>query len=181
VTVLLPKIRRKAAASVAVLLLCGFAACSSKEKPSSGARPPEKRPAAPDFSLRDLKGDVVSLAQFRGKVVFLDFWATWCPPCRMSMPSVQKLQKDYADRGFQVLGLSVDEDTSGVANFIQRMGISYPILLVNNSGVDGQYGISAVPSFLLIDKKGRVAQGWMGFESSYEARWRRSVEAELSK
>ena len=179
-TAALPGICRKASALVAVVLVFGLTACSGGEPPA-GTRPPSKRPAAPDFSLKDLKGNVVSLAQFRGKVVFLDFWATWCPPCRMSMPAVQKFHREYADRGLVVLGLSVDEDTSGVAEFVARMGVTYPILLVGDSGVDAHYGVSAVPSFLLIDKKGRVAQGWMGFDPSYEVRWRRSLEAELKQ
>ena len=97
------------------------------------------------------------------------------------MPEVQKFHREYADRGLVVLGLSVDEDTSGVAEFVARMGVTYPILLVGDSGVDAHYGVSAVPSFLLIDKKGRVAQGWMGFDPSYEVRWRRSLEAELKQ
>ena len=97
------------------------------------------------------------------------------------MPAVQKLHREYADRGVQVLGLNEDEDASGVAEFVARMGVTYPILLVGDSGVDAHYGVSALPSFLLIDKKGRVAQGWMGFDPSYEARWRRSLEAELAQ
>lgn len=180
-----PRARRK----VLTAFLAGFfistAACK-KSQPSpppdgAAARPAAQRVAAPNFTLKDLAGNTVSLSQFKGKVVLIDFWATWCGPCRMSMPSVEKLHRDYAGKDFQVLGLNVDETSDGVAEFVKKVGASYPVLLVGTSGVDTQYGVTGIPAFLLLDKEGRAADNWVGFDSSLEGEWRRSIDALLKE
>ena len=145
---------------------------------NNAERSPEQKrehPFAPNFTLKDLNGRSVSLSQFRGKVVFLDFWATWCGPCRMATPSVERLNAEFAPKGLQILGMNVDEDPSGVADFVRSFGITYPTLLVAGSGVDAVYGVTGIPAFLIIDKDGKVADGGMGFAPQFEARWRRVV------
>ena len=155
-------------------------ACQKPAEPPPAARSPSERIAAPDFTLKDLSGRSVSLAQLKGKPVFLDFWATWCGPCRMSMPAVQKLHVEFGDR-VQVVGLNLDDDPSAVGGFVQRMGVTYPILLAGGSGLEDRYGVSGIPSFLLLDKEGRAVDGWQGFHPDYANEWRRAFDQLLSE
>jgi thiol-disulfide isomerase/thioredoxin len=155
------------------------AACQKSPEPPA-IRPAAERASVPDFTLKDLSGNTVALSQLKGKPVFLDFWATWCGPCRMSMPLVQKLHEDFGDR-LQILGLNLDDDPSSVGGFVKRMGVTYPILLAGGSGVDGQYGVSGIPSFLLLDKEGRAVDGWTGFDPRYGDDWRKTIERVLAE
>jgi cytochrome c biogenesis protein CcmG/thiol:disulfide interchange protein DsbE len=111
----------------------------------------------------------------------LDFWATWCGPCQMSMPSLEKLHKEYAPKGLQVLGMNVDEDPSVVEGFVRAMRTTYPVLLVGSSGVDAQYGVSGIPAFLLIDQDGGAVRSWVGFGPEFESEWRSAVDALLAE
>jgi thiol-disulfide isomerase/thioredoxin len=173
---------------VRTALLAGFffapGACKSKERapsaPASPAVSARPRPLAPAFTLKDLKGRPVSLSDFKGKPVFLEFWATWCGPCRMSMPEVERLHEEYARKGLQVLGVSVDENPADVGPFVGEMGIRYPILMAGASGVDAQYQVSGIPAFFVIDKDGRVAGAWLGFEPAFADQWRRDIDKILA-
>jgi thiol-disulfide isomerase/thioredoxin len=178
---LVPKARRKACAALLAGFLLSPAACKNRPSGSQEPRPASSRPAAPAFTLKDLEGHSVSLSQFKGKAVFLDFWATWCGPCQMSMPEVEKMERDYAGKGLQVLGMNVDEDPSVVGPFVRQMGSRHPVLLVGSSGVDGQYQVSGIPAFFLIDKAGRVADMWVGFDPSYSDQWRRDIDRLLAQ
>jgi thiol-disulfide isomerase/thioredoxin len=171
-----PALRRAPVLLLAGLLL-STAACGKKSEPPA---PSQRRPV-PAFTLKDLSGKTVSLSQFKGKAVFLEFWATWCGPCRVSMPSVEKVHDEYAARGLQVLGMNVDEDASAVPAFAREMGISYPVLLVGHSGVDADYGVTGIPAFLLIDKQGRAVASWVGYESDFDGSWRRSIDKVLAE
>lgn len=131
---------------------------------------------APDFTLRDLKGKKVRLSNFRGKVVFLDFWATWCPPCRQSFPAVEALNKQYSSRGLQILGVSVDEDVEAVAPFVKEMGATYTVLTAKDNPVGARYGVDGIPAFFLIDKNGNVAGQWVGFDPEFTKEWRKSID-----
>jgi thiol-disulfide isomerase/thioredoxin len=154
------------------------AAC--QKAPERSVRPAVSRPAAPEFTLKDLNGQPVTLSSLRGTPVFLDFWATWCGPCRMSMPMVQALHDAYGDK-VHVLGLNVDEDPAAVAAFVTRMKITYPVLLAGTSGVDSEYGVSGIPAFLILDKAGRAVEGWTGFAPSYADEWRRTLDKVLAE
>ena len=113
---------------------------------------------APDFHLQDLDGKEVRLASFKGKVVLLDFWATWCGPCLEEMPKLNRLYKKFSDKNVTILGIDVLEDAETVRKFVQKNGYKYPILLATNKdSVIEDYGAHAYPSFVLIDKHGIVA------------------------
>ena len=114
--------------------------------------------AAPDFTLKDAKGTRVSLSDYKGKVVVLNFWATWCGPCKTEIPWFIDFQKTYAAQGFTVLGISMDEDGwSAVNPYVASRGINYPIVL-GNEEVNMLYGgIEALPTTLVIGRDGRVA------------------------
>jgi peroxiredoxin len=128
--------------------------------------------AAPGFILNDLSGERVKLEQFRGDYVLLNFWATWCPPCVKEMPSMERLQQDFKDRGIQVVAISLDkEPKEKVAAFVDQLSLTFPILLDPDGIVSGPYGASALPSTFILDPDGRViaaAKGerdWHGEEA----------------
>jgi thiol-disulfide isomerase/thioredoxin len=117
------------------------------------------------LSLKRLDGaGAWSVADQRGKVVLLNFWATWCPPCRMETPDLVALHREYASRGVVVAGVSLDDDPAAVVPaFVQKYGVSYPILLPD--GDLGGQDVSGLPTTLLIDRQGRVARRYVGMIS----------------
>jgi cytochrome c biogenesis protein CcmG/thiol:disulfide interchange protein DsbE len=120
--------------------------------------------AAPSFSLTDTKGKKVSLSEFKGKVVILDFWATWCAPCRKEIPDFIELYKQYGSKRFQMIGISLDQGgIKDVIPFMKDHGISYPIL-IGNRAVASQYGgIRGIPTTFVIDKKGNIRAQYVGY------------------
>ena len=109
-----------------------------------------------NFALQDLNGKTVNLTDFRGRVVLLDFWATWCPPCRSSIPAMEQLHKEYSAKGLVLLGISLDHgDWDYVKSFRQEYGITYPILK-GNDDISEQYMVRAIPYLVLLDKEGVV-------------------------
>jgi len=129
----------------------------------------ENRPTvSPDFTLKDLEDHDVSLSQFKGKVVLVNFWATWCGPCRIEIPWLVELQNKYAARGFTVLGVAMDEEgKSAVAPFVQKerfkvggtsQSMNYPIVLGNDATADKFGGLVGFPTSVLISKEGRVVK-----------------------
>jgi peroxiredoxin len=120
---------------------------------------------APDFSLRDLAGRTHRLSDFRGKVVFLNLWATWCPPCRMEMPSMERLHQRLRGKDFVLLAVSEDESgATAVQPFVQEMGLTFPILLDTEGTVPPRYGVTGYPETFLIDRDGRVVHHTIGPE-----------------
>lgn len=128
--------------------------------------PVAKRTAAPAFTLQDSKGNSVRLADFRGKVVLLNFWATWCGPCKAEIPWFNEFQKKYGGSGVVVLGVSMDEDGwEAVRPYMQKMAVSYRVLLGDNGTAAKYGGIDSLPQTLLIDREGRVAARHVGLTS----------------
>src|ERR1700689_4864587 len=107
----------------------------------SRSRRSEVIAAAPNFELRDLSGNVVRLESFRGHPVLLDFWATWCGPCRMSIPKVQEFYMRHKDEGLVVLGMNMDDEPSGVFGFVKHFKMTYPVLFAGNSSAPGDYDV----------------------------------------
>ena len=108
-----------------------------------------------DFTLPDLQGHAVQLAALRGKVVFVNVWATWCPPCRKEMPDLQALYDKYKDQGFVVLAIS-DEEMAKVAPFIGQRGISYPVLLDPGRKVNEEFMVEGIPKSFVYDREGKL-------------------------
>lgn len=117
---------------------------------------------APDFVLPTLGGGRMRLSDYRGKIVFLNIWATWCPPCREEMPSMQKLHERFMGEDFAMLTISIDEDTSLVGPFMEELGLTFPVALDPEQEVSSQYGITGVPETFLIDKNGIVMHHLIG-------------------
>jgi thiol-disulfide isomerase/thioredoxin len=137
-----------------------------------------KPTASPDFTLKDLEDHDVSLSQFNGKVVLVNFWATWCGPCRIEIPWLIELQEKYAARGFTVLGVAMDEEGKGaVAPFVQRerfkvagtfQSMNYPVVLGYDAAADKFGGLVGFPTSVLISKDGRVVKRVDGLVSYSE-------------
>ena len=127
---------------------------------------------APDFTLKDINGQSFTLSEQKGKVVFLDFWATWCPPCQMSVPELIKLHEDYKDKDVVIASISVDENPRKVVEFVAAKGIKHRQLLVDDSQVDRMYGVRGIPTFVVIDKNGKIQNLWTGFTPSMADEWR---------
>ena len=120
--------------------------------------------AAPAFALTTLQGEAVSLASLAGRVVLVDFWATWCAPCRKSMPGLQALHERYAAKGLVVLGVSIDEKADAkVRRFVREQRFTYPIAIdVARTPTWEAYRVKSVPAAFLIDREGRVVAQWTG-------------------
>lgn len=116
---------------------------------------------AVSFSLADLTGKQFSMDKLRGKVVVLDFWASWCGPCRETMPNVEKLHKEFKDRGVVVLGIN-DEEIADAKRFVQKYGYTFPTLIDAKGSVSKQYGIQAIPQTFVIDRDGKIVAQFMG-------------------
>ena len=123
------------------------------------------RTPAPDWQLNDLNGKTVKFSDFRGKVVILDFWATWCAPCRVEIPNFIELQKQYGDKGLRVVGVSLDEQGPDVVKkFAKQFGVTYPIVIGNQKVADAYGGIDAIPTTFVVDRKGRIVSWHMGYD-----------------
>jgi peroxiredoxin len=121
---------------------------------------------APDFELQSLDGKNVKLSDFRGKAVLLNFWATWCEPCKVEMPWFVELQKEYGPQGFQILGVSIDEGgTDEIAKFAQKMGVNYPVLLGKEAVEQSYGGVGVLPTTFFIDRDGKLVAREFGLQS----------------
>jgi peroxiredoxin len=134
---------------------------SAQSRPASGA---VARSPAPDFELTTSDGQVIRLKDLRGKVVLLNFWATWCPPCKAEMPDLNALQQKYgADRDFVVLGVNDEESAADVAAFAQREGITFPLLLDPEGRViEKLFDVRYLPTSMIIDREGNIRDTWRG-------------------
>lgn len=135
----------------------------------------------PEFVLPDLDGNEVTLADYKGKVVVLDLWATWCPPCRQEIPFLVSLYEEYKDQGLVVVGIGLDQGgASVIAPFVEQNEVTYPIL-VGGQDVSVSYNVSGIPMTLMIDRDGRVASKDVGFAPTMEPQMRARVEELLSR
>ena len=131
---------------------------------------------APDFTLRTTDGPNLRLQEQRGRVVMVNFWATWCGPCRKEMPQLNRLYEKYRSSGFVLLGVNVDEDTRNAVAVATKLGVKFPVLLDTDKKTSQAYDLNAMPSTVLIDRDGRVRHVHRGYvdgtEDTYEAQIR---------
>jgi thiol-disulfide isomerase/thioredoxin len=128
---------------------------------SSGVAPTAERKEAGDFTLEKIDGGIWNFAAERGRVVVVNYWATWCPPCRVEMPAIVRLADEYKSRCVSVVGVTMDENLSDVPPFVEKYQIKYPILLPGEDPGLSPEGMS-LPTTLLYDKKGRLAKKYVG-------------------
>jgi peroxiredoxin len=153
--------------AVAAWLGC-MAGCSSQSRTvkAQSLKAADKRNEAADFTLRDVDGKTVHLSDYRGKVVLLDFWATWCGPCKIEIPWFVELQRKHKDRGFAVLGVAMDEEGWEVVKpFLTRMNVNYRVVIGSDTTAQAYGGVEALPTTFLIDRDGKIAATHVGLTS----------------
>ncbi|GIU74421.1 MAG: hypothetical protein KatS3mg004_1508 [Bryobacteraceae bacterium] len=160
-----------AAVVALALALGGCASLVSKGEPARDVRKSSERKLAPDFELKDVNGKTIRLSDYRGQVVLLNFWATWCGPCKIEIPWFVEFQRTFKDRGFTVIGVSVDEDGwEAVRPFLAARQVNYPVVIATPE-VETRYGgVEALPMSFLIDRDGRIASTHVGLvtKKTYE-------------
>lgn len=130
------------------------------------AKKPKVSGSASDFTLKTLEDQEITLSALKGKVILLDFWATWCGPCRESIPHLIQIYKTYHDKGFEVIGMSMDKGgAETVRHFVKSMDIPYPIIITPDD-VARDYGVTGLPTTVLIDKEGKIREKMVGFSST---------------
>ncbi len=167
----------KAGVCAAIFLgvaICTVSCTKDKGKVEDGGR-------APDFTLSSIQGDRISLSALRGKVVVVEFWATWCPPCRESIPDLNKVYEKFRGRNFELLAISVDKGVdapSSLRAFVNEYGVVYPVLWDDNN-VNSLYNVSGIPVMFVIDKEGYVVKKHTGFAPGLSEMLSNVVEALL--
>ncbi len=161
-------IRYSTAIAVAILAGCLFSGCSSSPTlvRAASLKPDKERHDAPDFALKDADGKTVHLTEYRGKAVLLDFWATWCPPCRLEIPWLIDIERKNKDRGFEVLGISMDDEGFEVVKpFMKEVGMNYRVVIGNDSTAEMYGGVENLPTTFMIDRGGKIAAVHIGLAS----------------
>ncbi len=130
---------------------------------------------APDFTLRTMNGPNMRLQEQRGRVVMINFWATWCGPCRQEMPKLNKLYQKYGDSGFVLLSVNVDDDQRNAADVAAKLGVSFPVLWDTDKTVSKLYDLNTMPSTVLIDRDGKVRYVHRGYLNGYEDTYEKQV------
>jgi len=151
------------AACLAGFISIGLICLETASAPAQEASP--ARTPAPDWKLADLNGRMTKFSDFHGKVLILDFWATWCAPCRVEIPHFVELQKQYGDKGLTIIGVSLDEQGPEVVKkFVKRLGVNYPIVIGDAKVAEAYGGIDAIPTTFVIDRQGRIVSRHMGYD-----------------
>jgi peroxiredoxin len=132
---------------------------------------------APDFTLKSNTGENLRLDEYRGQVVMLNFWASWCAPCRQEMPHLSELHDKYAPLGFQLLGINVDENIEDAKKALQKFSITFPVLFDQANSIAELYNVDAMPTTIIIDKDGKIRHLHRGYKSGYEKDYQDQVSA----
>ncbi len=130
---------------------------------------------APDFTLKSRGGENIKLSELRGQVVMINFWASWCGPCRQEMPLLDQLYQRYQPMGFTLLGVNVEEDSRAADKVLSQIPVSFPILYDNKNQVSETYDVSAMPSTVLIDRDGKVRYLHKGYLPGYEEDYQQQI------
>ncbi len=123
---------------------------------------------APDFTLMNRSGEMVSLNDFRGQVVLINFWATWCTPCRKEMPFLEQIYQRYERLGVTLLGVNVEDGPEEAKAFLKETPVSFPVLFDMDKSVSSLYGVEAMPTTILVDRQGNVRFVHYGYQAGYE-------------
>ena len=153
---------------LSLLIVVGSTSSSQAEKISG---------KAPNFTLKSLGGKNLKLSEYRGQVVMINFWASWCAPCRQEMPLLEALYKKYKPLGFTLLGVNVEQDSSKAATLLKSIKVSFPILFDNKNKVSKLYKVAAMPTTVIIDRSGNLRYIHKGYKPGYENDYQKQVRA----
>ena len=156
--------------NVRMALALGLALAAGSAVPAIAPSNP-----APDFTLHAMSGSNLRLKEQRGRVVMVNFWATWCGPCRQEMPQLTRLYEKYKSSGFVLLGVNVDDDTSKAVEVAAKLGVTFPVLLDTDKSVSKLYDLSTMPSTVLIDRDGKVRYVHRGYLTGYEDTYEKQI------
>ena len=131
--------------------------------------------AAPDFTLHAMGGPNLRLKEQRGRVVMVNFWATWCGPCRQEMPQLNRLYEKYKSSGFVLLGVNVDDDVAKATEVAGKLGVTFPVLLDTEKTVSKLYDLNTMPSTVIIDREGKVRYVHRGYLAGYEDNYEKQI------
>jgi len=160
------------ATALALIILAG---CSYAPPGRAAVKPAAKRNPAPAFTLKDAQGKSFNLAEYKGKVVLLNFWATWCGPCKLEIPWFVEFEKNYRDKGFAVLGVSMDEEGWEVVKpYVDRVKLNYRVAIGNDVMAQLYGGVESLPTSFLIDRDGKIAAVHVGLVSKGD--YQRDIE-----
>lgn len=133
----------------------------------------------PDFTLKSSAGNNLRLSEFIGQVVLINFWATWCSPCRKELPLLNELHERYNRAGFVLIGINIDQDLNKARELANSLGIKFPILFDPENEVSKSYGLSAMPTTIIIDRSGKTARVFLGYQTGYEKTYEADIRALL--
>lgn len=134
---------------------------------------------APDFTLKSSTGENIKLSELRGNVVMVNFWASWCGPCRQEMPILQQLYDRYQDMGFVLLGVNVDEESALADKMLKDIPVNFPVLYDNENSVSKQYQVKAMPSTFMVDRDGTIRFLHKGYKPGYEDDYQQQIRTLL--
>ena len=155
-----------AAIATCSLALLNTGCSPTRSVSAASVKPDSERKTAPDFALKDPDGKIVHLSDYKGKVVILDFWATWCGPCKIEIPWFMDMERKNKDKGFEVLGVAMDDEGwEAVKPFSQQLGINYRLVMGNDQTAQMYGGVDALPTTFLIDRAGKIAAVHVGLAS----------------
>jgi peroxiredoxin len=171
-----PDVTQRALSLVFAVVVAALTTCAPRAAPvaalttaklrdrleASGLSVPKQPMIADDFELSTLEGAKVKLSSYRGKVVFLNFWATWCPPCRGEMASMEKLWQRFGDRGLEIVAVDLKEAQATVSKFVKDNSLTFAVLLDADAAVGSGWGVQSIPTTYLIDRKGGILARTIG-------------------
>jgi peroxiredoxin len=158
----------------AALVVGGFITSSEAAMPKAGE-------SAPDFALKAASGKNLRLRELRGEVVMINFWATWCGPCRQELPLLNKLYAQYRQAGFVLLGVNIDDDPAAAKEMASKLGVSFPLLFDSDKRVTRMYDVSTMPATLILDRNGKVRHVHRGYVPGVEATYQSQVRELLKQ
>jgi len=145
-----------------IVALCLLGLYVAGRRTAQKPKPTAPGNAAPEFTVTDIDGKKLALSDYKGKVVLLDFWATWCTPCRAEIPHFVEMQQKYGPQGFQVVGISMDDDAKPVKEFYRQFNMNYPVAVGDDKLAQSFGGVLGLPVNFIIDREGRIHAKYLG-------------------
>lgn len=137
--------------------------------------------APPDFALKSSAGNNLRLSEFIGQVVMINFWATWCSPCRKELPLLNEIYQRYNHVGFTVIGVNIDQDVDRAREMARTLNIKFPVLFDPSNTVSKHYGLTAMPTTVVIDRRGLIQRVFFGYQPGYEKTYEAEIRALLKQ